>query len=186
MTRRGTLPVLSCHIAGIGVLSGVLICSRLQIGLCVSGNFFIPKIGHSLRGSLLVNVRGIRDQFDPIFWVTLTYYYEPNTLVKLGSPLRQADRYVAFHLYSVHLIINGKLYQLVDIFTHYSKTCLQETPQYLRESVPIWQVSLHHRFLNMEQIGHGFKKVSSDHRLSLVAVSLEDRFYRNMCSSIGC
>ena len=48
----------------------------------------------------------------------------------------------------------------------YSKTCLQGTPLYPRESVPTWPVSLHHRFLNMGKIGHRFEKVSPDHRLS--------------------
>ena len=47
----------------------------------------------------------------------------------------------------------------------YSKTCLQGTPQYLRESVPTWEVSLRHSFLNMGKIGHRFEKVSPDHRL---------------------
>ena len=59
----------------------------------------------------------------------------------------------------------------------YSKTCLQGMPLYPRESVPTWQVSLHHRFLNMGQIGHGYEKVSPDHRDPLITVSLEDRFY---------
>ena len=48
----------------------------------------------------------------------------------------------------------------------YSKTCLQGTPQYPRESVPTWQVSLHHRVLNMGKIGHRSEKVSPDHRVS--------------------
>ena len=48
----------------------------------------------------------------------------------------------------------------------YSKTCLQGTPQYPRESVPTWQVSLRHRFLNMGKIGHHSDKVSPAHRVS--------------------
>ena len=44
----------------------------------------------------------------------------------------------------------------------YSTTCLQGTPLYPRESVPTWQVSLRHRFLNMGKIGHHFEKVSPD------------------------
>ena len=48
----------------------------------------------------------------------------------------------------------------------YSKTCLQGTPLYPRESVPTWQVSLHHRFFNMGKIGHRSEKVSPDHRVS--------------------
>ena len=48
----------------------------------------------------------------------------------------------------------------------YSKTCLQGTPLYPRESVPTWHVSLHRRFLNMGKIGHRSDKVSPDHRVS--------------------
>ena len=48
----------------------------------------------------------------------------------------------------------------------YSKSCLLETPQYLRESVPTWRVSLQHRFLKMGQIGHRSEKLSPDHRVS--------------------
>ena len=53
---------------------------------------------------------------------------------------------------------------------YYSKTCLQETPQYPRESVPTsctWHVSLCHRFFyNMGKIGDSSEKVSPDHRVS--------------------
>ena len=45
-------------------------------------------------------------------------------------------------------------------------TCLERTPEYLRESVPMWQVSLHHRFYNMGKIGHCSEKVSTVHRVS--------------------
>ena len=43
---------------------------------------------------------------------------------------------------------------------------LQGTPMYPGENVPIWQVSLHHRFLNMEKIGHHSEKMCPDHRVS--------------------
>ena len=52
----------------------------------------------------------------------------------------------------------------------YSKTCLQWTPQYPRERVPTWQMSLRHRFFNMG-------KMSLITGRPLIAVSLEDRFY---------
>ena len=51
-------------------------------------------------------------------------------------------------------------------FTHTVKPVFKEKPQYPRESVPTWQVSLRHRFLNMGKIGHRSEKVSPDHRLS--------------------
>ena len=67
-------------------------------------------------------------------------------ILRLNDMFEHETRHIIIILYSSNVM--------------YSKTCLQGTPQYPRESVPTWQVSLRHRFLNMGQIGHGSEKVS--------------------------
>ena len=52
-----------------------------------------------------------------------------------------------------------ELAQLKPDGSWYSETHLQGTPGYPRDNVPTWEVSLHHRFLNMGKIGHWSEKV---------------------------
>ena len=58
------------------------------------------------------------------------------------------------------------LLSLLYIDLYYSKTCLQGTPQYPRESVPTRQV-----------LQHGEDRKTVLRKCPLVTVSLEDRFY---------
>ena len=65
------------------------------------------------------------------------------------------------------------------LIPNYSKTCLQWTLQYTKESVPTWQVSLHYRFLNKgKDRTRGSEKMSPDQRAAnVIGVSLKHRFY---------
>ena len=45
-------------------------------------------------------------------------------------------------------------------------TCLQGAPLFPRESVPTWQLSVRHSFLNMRKIRHCYEKTSTYHRVS--------------------
>ena len=81
------------------------------------------------------------------------------------------------YMYTVHPILELRNSDPVVILEGYRKICLQGTPLYPRESVPTWQVSLHHRFLNMGKMGHRSEKMSPDHRLSSHRSALEDRLY---------
>ena len=49
--------------------------------------------------------------------------------------------------------------------------------QYSRESVPMWRVSLHRRFLNLKKTGHRSEEMSPDHRVSFYRSVPVDRFY---------
>ena len=63
-------------------------------------------------------------------------------------------------------VINQNLVENQGDLTVCSKTCLQETPQYTRESVPTWQVSLCHRFFSMARLGNLSEKMSPDQKVS--------------------
>ena len=68
-----------------------------------------------------------------------------------------------------------------------SITHLHRTPPYPRESVPTRQVSLHHRFLSMGEIGHCSEKTFPDHRASSHQCPLKTGFtWRQVLLHRGC
>ena len=74
-----------------------------------------------------------------------------------------------------NLCLGGHLHTVKPVFgghLHTVKPVLRGHLNLLIESVPTWQVSLHHRYLSTEKIVHGHNKVSSHHSVCWTQILL--------------